>query len=269
MGTTSTGLITPFPREFNIPGTLSWKVIDISNRYYDAIIGQNFLIPLKAKIDLENKFLDIFGKKILFEEQSPYHINTIQTIEDTGFSKINQLNLNHLNRDENYKLGKLLEDFKDLFYKDGDKLTATHEVQHEIPTSIDKPLYSKIYRYPRVHENEIQKQIGEMLSQNIIKESTSPYNSPLWIVPKKIDNSGIKKWRLVVDYRKLNEYTKTDKFPIPHMEGILDRLGRAQYFSTLDLAKGFHQILVKQDDREKRHSLRHLDTMNLFVCHLD
>lgn len=251
MGTTSTGLITPFPREFNIPGTLSWKVIDISNRYYDAIIGQNFLIPLKAKIDLENKYLDIFGKKILFEEQSPYHINTIQTIEDSGFSKMSQLNLNHLNRDENYKLRKLLDDFKDLFYKDGDKLTATHEVQHEIPTSIDKPLYSKIYRYPRVHENEIQKQIGEMLSQNIIKESNSPYNSPLWIVPKKIDNSGIKKWRLVVDYRKLNEYTKTDKFPIPHMEGILDRLGRAQYFSTLDLAKGFHQILVKQDDREK------------------
>lgn len=107
---------------------------------------------------------------------------------------------------------------------------------------------SKIYRYPRVHEDEVE--IREMLSQNIIKESTSPYNSPLWIVPKKIDNSGIKKWRLVVDYRKLNEYTKTDKFPITHIEDILDK----QYFSTLDLAKGFHQILVKQDDREKTAS---------------
>ena len=69
-----------------------------------------------------------------------------------------------------------------------------------------------------------------MLSQNIIQESSSPYNSPLWIVPKKINNFGIKKWSLVVDYRKLNESIKTDKLPIPHMEAILDKLGKAQYF---------------------------------------
>lgn len=55
---------------------------------------------------------------------------------------------------------------------------------------------------------------------------------------------------------KFNESTKADKFPIPHMEAILDKLGRAQYFSTLDLAKGFHQILVKP------HFPLHSATMN-------
>lgn len=146
---------------------------------------------------------------------------------------------------------QLLHNFKDLFFKEGDTLSATTEIRHNITTTIDKPLYSKIYRYPQIHENEIQRQILEMLENKIIRESNSPYNSPLWIVPKKIDNSGLKKWRLVIDYRKLNEHTVDDKFPIPNLNSLLDKLGKSQYFTTLDLAKGFHQILVKEEDRKK------------------
>lgn len=68
---------------------------------------------------------------------------------------------------------------------------------------------------------------------------------------KKADNSGKQKWRIVVDYTRLNDVTVSDKFPIPDIEDIPDKLGKAQYFSTLDLAKGFHQILVKPEDRKK------------------
>ena len=59
-----------------------------------------------------------------------------------------------------------------------------------------------------------------MLDQGIIIESNSPYNTPLWIVLKKDDNSGIKKWRIVIDYRKLNEITVDDTFPMPNIETI-------------------------------------------------
>lgn len=55
----------------------------------------------------------------------------------------------------------------------------------------------------------------------------------------------------MIDYRKLNEKTIDDKFPIPNIESILDRLGRAQYFTILDLVKRFHQILVKESDQKK------------------
>lgn len=54
-----------------------------------------------------------------------------------------------------------------------------------------------------------------------------------------------------MDYRALNAVTIDDKFPIPNIENMLDKLGRAHYFSTIDLAKGFHQILVRQEDRSK------------------
>ena len=65
---------------------------------------------------------------------------------------------------------------------------------------------------------------------------------------QKIYNSGTRKWRLVIHYRKFDEFTTTDIFPIPLREGVLDKLGKAQYFTTLDLAKGFHQILIKDED---------------------
>jgi transposase InsO family protein len=90
-----------------------------------------------------------------------------------------------------------------------------------------------------------------MLEQGIIRPSTSPWASPIWIVPKKEDASGHRKWRLVIDYRKLNLKTIDDRYPIPNITEILDKLGRCQYFTTLDLASGFHQIEVHPEDVQK------------------
>lgn len=80
-----------------------------------------------------------------------------------------------------------------------------------------------------------------MLDQDIIITSnSSPYNRPLWIVPKKIDNSDKQKWRIVIEL----SYNKWQ------IEGILDKLGRAQYFTLFDLAKAFNQIPVSAKGRK-------------------
>ncbi|KAK9719503.1 Reverse transcriptase (RNA-dependent DNA polymerase) [Popillia japonica] len=102
-----------------------------------------------------------------------------------------------------------------------------------------------------LHKDEVNKQIEKMLSQGIIRPSTSPWSSPLWVVPKKLDASGERKWRIVIDYRKLNEKTVGDAYPLPNIEDILDQLGHAQYFTTLDLASGFHQIPMNPNDSPK------------------
>lgn len=81
-----------------------------------------------------------------------------------------------------------------------------------------------------------------MKTKGIIQDSDSPYCSPLWIVPKKKDASGKTKWRVVIDFRKLNEKTPQDNFPIPNIEDILDQLGNARYFAAFDLTSEFHQI---------------------------
>lgn len=71
------------------------------------------------------------------------------------------------------------------------------------------------------------------------------------MVPKKWDASGKQKYRMVIDYRRLNEKTIDDKFPIPDVTDILDKLGKSNYFSTIDLKSGFHQIEMDSNDIEK------------------
>lgn len=90
-------VITPIPLEFNKSGTLSWKIMDLPNRKYDAIIGQNFLIPLRAKIDLGQKFIETNGRKTYFKTGDSYFlINEIYNFEDCNIQK---LDLDHLRRE--------------------------------------------------------------------------------------------------------------------------------------------------------------------------
>lgn len=141
-----------------------------------------------------------------------------------------------------------------MFCLPGDQLTVTTAAEHAIPTPTIDPtrgINTKPYRIPEVHREEVQKQTEQMLRDGIIAPSVSPWNSPILVVPKKADASGKKKWRIVVDFRKLNEVTIGDSFPIPVISEILDTLGNSKYFSTIDCASGFLQVPVKLADQAK------------------
>lgn len=164
---------------------------------------------------------------------------------------IESLRLDHLNSEERDHVNELIKEFPDLFHLPGDKLPATTEIKHTIPTTDDLPITVRQYRYPQFHKDEINNQIQKLLNDEIIVDSASPYNSPLWIVPKKPDSKGNKRWRMVIDFRALNEKTISDAYPLPNITEILDRLGNAKYFSIFDLASGFHQIEMDPKDRQK------------------
>lgn len=157
----------------------------------------------------------------------------------------------HLNYEEKSKLFNILSRHPNIIHRESEKLTCTEFGTHKINTTDEIPVHAKTYRYPHIHKPEVDKQINDMLADGIIQQSISPWISPIWVVPKKADSSGQKKWRIVVDYRKLNEKTIDDKFPIPNIEDILDKLGRSAYFTILDLKSGFHQIKVDPTDRQK------------------
>lgn len=103
-------------------------------------------------------------------------------------------------------------------------------------------MHSKTYRYPYIYRREVQEQIKNMLQPGIFRPSTLEWSTPIWIVPKKTDASGKVKWRLVVDFWKLNEKIQDDKYPSPNITDILDKLGRCQYFTTLDLVSEFYLV---------------------------
>lgn len=73
-----------------------------------------------------------------------------------------------------------------------------------------------------------------MLKQNIIKPFSRPWNSPVWVVPEKPDAAG-NKWRIVIDYRKLNNITIGEAYPLPLINELLDNLGHSKYFTALTM----------------------------------
>ncbi|XP_011860867.1 PREDICTED: uncharacterized protein LOC105558005 [Vollenhovia emeryi] len=143
------------------------------------------------------------------------------------------LRLDHLNSEEILNIQTLVSNSADRFHIPGEKLEATTFVEHIIHTTDELPVFTKQYRYPPC----------------IAKKLTS--SSPVWIIPKKADSQGNKKWRMVIDYRNLNEKTIGDAYPLPNIIDILDQLGSAKYFSVLDLASGFHQISMTPKNAHK------------------
>jgi transposase InsO family protein len=179
-------------------------------------------------------------------------VNIIQLDKTQRPKQIQQLlRLEHLNDDELRHVNDLLHKHSDLFQLPDESLGFTNSIEHKIITTDDSPINVKQYRFPPAHKQEINKQVGDMLEKGVIEASTSPYNSPLWVVPKKPDSKGNKRWRLVIDFRGLNEKTLGDAYPLPNITDILDQLGSAKYFSVFDLASGFHQIPMAVNDAAK------------------
>ncbi|XP_062407933.1 uncharacterized protein LOC134099157 [Sardina pilchardus] len=92
----------------------------------------------------------------------------------------------------------------------------------------------------------VKAHINQLLEAQVIRESCSPYASPIVLVRKK-DGS----LRMCVDYRQLNVKTRRDAFPLPRIEESLDALSGAHWFSTLDLASGYNQVPVAEKDKAK------------------
>lgn len=174
-------------------------------------------------------------------------LETDKLLEDN----LNKLRLDHTNEEEREKIYRLCKEYKDIFYCDQIPLTFTDSVKHHIRTKNEDPIYVKPYRQAPFVQNEINRQVDELLKNNVIQESHSPWNAPVHLVPKKLDASGERKYRMVIDFRRLNEITLDDKYPLPNINDLFDKLGKSTYYTTLDLASGYHQIELDETDRQK------------------
>ncbi|XP_029902664.1 uncharacterized protein LOC115355879 [Myripristis murdjan] len=144
------------------------------------------------------------------------------------------------------ELGALLRKYADVFAVNDEDLGYTDRVKHEIPVVDDVPVSQPYRRIPPNQYKEVREHISELLKKGVIQESSSPYASPVVLV-RKSDGS----LRLCVDYRRLNSKTRRDAFPLPRIDESLDALCDAKFFSTIDLASGYHQVAVHEKDRNK------------------
>jgi hypothetical protein len=161
---------------------------------------------------------------------------------------LKRLRLEHLNEEENKEIEQTCLDYQDLFHLPGETLSSASVVKHAIRLEPGtEPVNARPYRLPESQKLEVRRQVEELKRGGIITESSSPWNSPLLIVPKKADATGEKRWRMVIDYRKLNAKTVEDAYPLPDVTEILDQLGQSKYFSCIDMVMVYHQIEMAED----------------------
>ncbi|XP_015435727.1 PREDICTED: uncharacterized protein LOC107191251 [Dufourea novaeangliae] len=142
-------------------------------------------------------------------------------------------------------LRELLERHKDMIAV-GSKVRCVSTGQIKIATKEDRAVSYHPYRLSISEREKVREIISELMTNGIIRGSTSSYASPIILVKKKNGED-----RMCIDFRALNRITIKDKYPLPLIDDQLDRLGDAKYFTTLDMASGFYQIPIAEDSIEK------------------
>ena len=150
-------------------------------------------------------------------------------------------------------LESVISQHADLFEMDDSELGHSNVVQHVIDTGDSTPIKQHPYRTPVVQREKIAELIEQMKRQGIVKPSCSPWASPVVLVPKRDGST-----RFCVDYRRLNAVTKKDVYPLPRIDDILDTLGRATHFTTLDLSAGYWQVELDPESRAKTAFTSHV-----------
>ena len=179
----------------------------------------------------------------------------ITGVEDDGIER--EIKCNHFPEAKG-KLVELLKKYRKVIALSGEKLGGTNVSEHKILLEPDaKPFFIPNYRLPISRREVIEEMVKEMKADGIVRDSKSPYNSPLLLVPKK-DNT----WRLVVDFRKLNQQTIPDRFPMPVINDVLAQLGGAKIFTSLDLLSGYWQIPLAEESK-------HLTAFSTHQAHLE
>ena len=153
---------------------------------------------------------------------------------------------NELSSSEMKQLRELLKRNSDVFSKGPEDFGCTDTIVHDIPLVDPTPFRMPYRRISPTDFKEVQNHLKELQSAGIIKPSKSPFASPIVVVRKKDG-----KIRLCVDYRKLNSRTERDAFPLPRIDESLDALGKAKYFTSLDLMAGYLQVQMAKEDQPK------------------
>ena len=187
------------------------------------------------------------------------HTQTIQTMSNSSFAgtctcaskgelmtEFADNSGEDLSEDERQKFFNLLRKYADIFADSGDDLGRTSKLTHRFDTGTSPPIRQPVCRISPQRRDEVRQLIGDMLRKGVIERSISPWASPIVLVRKK-DGS----IRFCVDYRKVNDVTREDAYPLPRIDATLDTLSGSQWFSTMDLLSGYWQVEMDESDKEK------------------
>lgn len=214
-----------------------------------------------GKIKKPHRYYVLSGRKIIVGiemiskfslQQNPDHsINQIFKMDNQHklIPKICTFKIDQSNNDDfSQAIDKIMTEFNNIFAIEKGEVGRITSEECFINTTTQSPIHLRPYRTSIEDQEKLDKIIDDYRKKGLIQKSKSAYGFPVLLVDKKDDGT---KERLCVDYRALNRITVDEKFPMPRIEDIEDRLIGANYFSTLDISAGFHHIGMAKEDQNK------------------
>ena len=172
----------------------------------------------------------------LENDQQPIKLQNSQILNDLGTK------LSHLPSVQRKDLAEVITQNREVF---PDVPSKTNLIKHDVDVGDSAPIKQHPYRVSPMKKELLDKEVQYMLKNDIIEESQSNWSSPCILVPKH--DGG---FRFCTDFRKVNDKTKSDSFPIPRIADCIDQIGNAKFVSTFDMLKGYWQVPLTQRARE-------------------
>jgi hypothetical protein len=157
-----------------------------------------------------------------------------------------------LDAEESAQLKALLIEYQDVFSTSDIDMGRTGLIPHKIDTQGAHPIKQRLRRIPMHMKGIVKGEMDKLMERGLIEPSMSPWASSLVLVKKKLLNKdGSTQYRVCIDYRPLNGVTVKDSYPTKRIEACLDALGGSQWYCSMDLMSGYHQVEMDPEDKDK------------------
>jgi len=230
---------------------------------HDIILGMDWLRRTNPEIDWQKQKITINqeGRKIKLIPDVPPEAQDLGVISalqlKAAAAKGEELFCLMISKKEQQEpeeketspeLCALLQEYQDIFPEElPAQLPPKRAVDHRIDLESGiSPPFKPTYRLSAPEQDELKRQLQTLLDKGFIRPSNSPFGAPILFVKKKDGTL-----RMCVDYRALNKITIKNRYPLPRIDELLDRLLHAKVFSKMDLASGYHQVRIEEDSIPK------------------
>lgn len=221
----------------------------LANISYECILGMDFLWRHGCAIDFSRHTFRVKDQEVTIRAMT-YEGATAKSPQATRLPPVlralYERSIPRLQPLQQEILNDLLNRNAAVFSLSATDQGRTSLRRHKIDTGGVPPIKQPARRIPFARRDEALRLVEEMSRQGIIRPSKSPWCSPVVLVKKKNGTT-----RFCVDYRRLNEVTKKDSYPLPRIDLILEALAGSAWFATLDLQSGYWQVEMDEPSREK------------------